>query len=229
LDRSAFGTLGRLGLKEEPAGKIRVFAIVDCWTQWLFYPLHRAIFVLLSFIEQDGTFDQSKPIHTLLNEMEKQKLTNTFCYDLSAATDRLPAALQVRLLSFFLGDAMANAWIGLLTMRGYQLPKDKTIPGADGSTLYYGTGQPMGALTSWAMLALTHHCIVQWSWWRVVTQRKLGYTWFTLYAILGDDIVIADKAVAREYLNIMEELGVGIGLAKSLISSSKTIEFAKRF
>jgi hypothetical protein len=25
--------LGRLGLKDEPAGKVRVFAMVDCWTQ----------------------------------------------------------------------------------------------------------------------------------------------------------------------------------------------------
>jgi len=27
--------------------------------------------------------------------------------------------------------------------------------------VYYGTGQPMGALSSWALLALTHHAIVQ--------------------------------------------------------------------
>lgn len=27
------GPLGKLGLKHEPAGKIRVFAMVDCWTQ----------------------------------------------------------------------------------------------------------------------------------------------------------------------------------------------------
>jgi len=25
--------LGKLGFKEEPAGKVRVFAMVDCWTQ----------------------------------------------------------------------------------------------------------------------------------------------------------------------------------------------------
>jgi len=52
-----------------------------------------------------------------------------------------------------------------------------------------------------------------------------------LYALLGDDIVIADGRVAREYLRLMETLGVGIGLHKSLISrkGKKVIEFAKRF
>ena len=63
----------------------------------------------------------------------------------------------------------------------------------------------------------------------MLARKKLDFTWFTLYAILGDDIVIADNAVAKEYLKIMDELGVGIGIAKSLISSSKVIEFAKKF
>lgn len=30
-------------------------------------------------------------------------------------------------------------------------------------SVYYSVGQPMGALTSWGMLALTHHAIVQWA------------------------------------------------------------------
>jgi hypothetical protein len=48
------------------------------------------------------------------------------------------------------------------------------------------------------------------------------------YALLGDDIVIADKAVALKYLALMEEIGVEIGLAKSLISHTGSLEFAKR-
>lgn len=47
--------------------------------------------------------------------------------------------------------------------------------------------------------------------------------------MLGDDIVIANGRVAREYLVIMAALGVGIGLAKSLVSRNGTLEFAKRF
>lgn len=47
--------------------------------------------------------------------------------------------------------------------------------------------------------------------------------------MLGDDIVIANGLVAREYVRLMSELGVGIGLAKSLISRKGGLEFAKRF
>lgn len=44
----SFSCLGRLALKEEAAGKIRVFAMVDAYTQWALYPLHREIMSTLS-------------------------------------------------------------------------------------------------------------------------------------------------------------------------------------
>jgi hypothetical protein len=56
-----------------------------------------------------------------------------------------------------------------------------------------------------------------------------GKYWFSNYAVLGDDIVIADGRVAREYRSIMDQLGVKIGLEKSLVSRKGALEFAKRF
>lgn len=47
--------------------------------------------------------------------------------------------------------------------------------------------------------------------------------------MLGDDIVIANRDVAEQYQFLMRDLGVGIGLAKSLVSSKGTMEFAKRY
>jgi hypothetical protein len=75
------------------------------------------------------------------------------------------------------------------------------------------------------MLALTHHMIVQLAAFRV------GYRgWFEEYAVLGDDVVIANSKVARAYYSIMvHELKVSIGLAKSLVSWNGSFEFAKRF
>lgn len=56
--------------------------------------------------------------------------------------------------------------------------------------LRYSVGQPMGALSSWAMLALTHHAIVK------IASYKAGYRrGFDLYAILGDDITIGKYSV----------------------------------
>jgi len=84
--------LGRLGFKEEPAGKVRVFAMVDPFTQWLFDKLHRRIFELLSLIPQDGTFDQVQPIYRLFDWKKKKELTtrssiSLHSFDLSSATD----------------------------------------------------------------------------------------------------------------------------------------------
>lgn len=79
----------------EAAGKVRVFAIVDAWTQSLLSPLHRALFALLRQIPQDGTFDQLAPV----KKLHERKLKEMFSFDLSAATDRLPIALQTDILA----------------------------------------------------------------------------------------------------------------------------------
>lgn len=92
-------------------------------------------------------------------------------------------------------------------------------------SLSYQTGQPMGALSSWAMLAITHHLIVQKSWRMAYPSEDKA--WFTDYEILGDDIVIFDKLVADTYLSYMRLLGVEINLSKSVVSNNGSFEFAK--
>lgn len=84
----------------------------------------------------------------------------------------------------------------------------------------------MGALSSWGMLALTHHFIVQVAAWRVgFPKHKL----FKQYAVLGDDLVVGNASVARSYLYLMENIGVGINLSKSILSfKGRGLEFAKR-
>lgn len=51
--------IGKLSKKLEAAGKIRVFAMVDVWTQSLLKPLHLALFSFLKSLPNDGTFDQN--------------------------------------------------------------------------------------------------------------------------------------------------------------------------
>ncbi|KAL0283772.1 UNVERIFIED_CONTAM: putative mitochondrial protein [Sesamum radiatum] len=52
---------------------------------------------------------------------------------------------------------------------------------------------------------------------------------FKKYAVLGDDVVIADAKVASVYKSVLQRLGVAVSLPKSLISNSGCIEFAKKF
>lgn len=226
------GDLGRLAALDEPAGKVRVVAMVDIFTQWLFHPLHKRIFDFLRQIPTDGTFDQLMPIERLLKRRPQGPF---YSYDLSAATDRLPLQIQKILLSPILTSWGAEVWGSLLVGRPYYIlhkQAQKALPDigrGDLRSVEYATGQPMGAYSSWAMLALTHHAIVQWAALRagVVT---FGSKWFLDYALLGDDIVIANKGVASEYEVLMKLLGVEIGLHKSLISvRGLALEFAKRF
>jgi hypothetical protein len=202
--------LGKLSEKKEAAGKVRVFAITDVWTQSFLSPLHLSIFEFLKTLPMDGTFDQLKPLNALLS----RGLKNFYSYDLSAATDRLPITLQEQILARIFGESFAKAWRNLLTERPWY---HKGIP------YLYAVGQPMGALSSWGMLALTHHMIVQVAASRVGHKRM-----FRDYALLGDDICIADTAVAKSYLSLMTDYGVDINLSKSLESDIGVSEFAKR-
>jgi len=49
-----------------------------------------------------------------------------------------------------------------------------------------------------------------------------------LYAVLGDDVVIADSSVAKAYVALMTYLGLDINQSKSLESTIGIAEFAKR-
>lgn len=101
------GALGQLQTKEEAAGKIRVFAMVDIWTQSALKPLHSFLFSILRSIPNDATFDQDAAVKRCF---EKVKIANkSFGYDLSAATDRLPISIQAAIISSFFGKEFSNA------------------------------------------------------------------------------------------------------------------------
>jgi len=217
--------LGKLSLKPEPAGKTRVFAMVDSVSQMVLKPVHDRLFSLLRVIEQDGTFDQMAPAKRLV----AKGLTSFWSFDLSSATDRFPILLQHTVMGLLLGPAMASEWAALLVMRPYLVPaghdqKIKPFKVPSEGVVTYGAGQPMGAYTSWAAFSLTHHILVQWAAYKAYAK----ISWFKDYALLGDDIVLADAKVAREYLLLIRAIGVEVGLAKSLISSNGSFEFAKR-
>lgn len=214
--------LGKLSIKEEAAGKVRVFAIADILTQSVMAPLHKAIFRFLKRIVQDGTFDQTKPLDLLLTKFREGKIDDGFwSFDLSAATDRLPIKFQRDVLHIFLGDEeFASLWMDILVDRDWYFQNDTYQP--ESTNLRYSVGQPMGALSSWGMLALSHHVVVQ------IAANRVGIDGFRDYALLGDDIVIGNKAVAMTYHHLMTSiLGVDINSSKSLVSKH-TFEFAKR-
>lgn len=199
--------IGKLGVVYDQAGKARIVAMVNWWIQLSLLGLHNSIFDWLRTLETDGTFNQSAPLQRLL--VNRLPDHHFYSFDLSAATDRLPIDLQVQILNTL--GVNGDLWRNLLD-----------IPYSyKGELIRYSVGQPMGAFSSWAMLALTHHVLVQYS------AKLAGLETFNHYAVLGDDIVINHNEVASQYLHVMKLLGVSINPNKSVISY-EVVEFAKR-
>jgi len=208
---------GRLHSIMEPAGKVRVVAICDYFTQVGLKPLHEYIFSLLKRNPNDATFGQQEAVDRFA-AMGHQEI---FSYDLKAATDMIPVQLYREVLEPLIGRTGADLWVQLLSERTFLAPKDLRKGGTE--WVRYSRGQPMGALSSWAGLALCHHALVQFA------AKRAGLEgWFTAYLVLGDDIVIADARVAGAYLSICEEFGIKVGLAKSLVSKRGLMNFASQ-
>lgn len=205
--------LGRLGVVYDQAGKARVVGITNYFLQIFLKPYHDAVFKILETIPQDGTFNQYRPLEALFyyKPWEKPNTDVYHSFDLSAATDRLPIEIQVDVLNQ-LETGLGNTWRSLLDFEWIS-PNQKHL-------VRYSVGQPMGAYLSWAMLAFTHHVIIRYS------AHRVGIENFKHYCVLGDDVVIQNPLVAKEYLELMKHLGVSINLSKSVISD-KFVEFAK--
>jgi hypothetical protein len=240
-------TLGRLHALYEPAGKVRVVAIVDYWTQAVLKPVHEWMFGVLNLLPTDATFDQEGAVKGFAQKGFKE----IYSLDLKSATDTIPMGLYIKLFEPIFGSTLVNLWKALLVDRDFlkpaELRSDKEevlyatrlhaltgskvswhaawkLPLKTDQVVRYMTGQPMGALSSWSSLALVHHLLVQFSAYTVRYEEK----WFMDYLVLGDDVVIADRLVAERYQLILASFGITIGLAKSYISKEGMFNFANQ-
>lgn len=203
---------GKLAAILETEGKVRVVAMFDYWTQWALKPIHDDLLHILKRIPMDRTFSQD-PFHDWKNDENR-----FWSLDLSSATDRFPLFVQTKVIKALYGENIGKAWANVLVNRNFT---DPSIDSKD-EVHRYNTGQPMGAYSSWATFALTHHFVVQWA------AYKAGLTDFTDYILLGDDIVIKNDRVAQIYIGLMTKWGVEISQSKTHVSYH-TYEFAKRW
>lgn len=232
--------LGRLFNFGAAGGKLRTVAICDYWTQIAVKPVHDFLFDILRALgSNDATFDQQGTVDSYW----ARGLKPHWSYDLSAATDSIPIHLYVQVLApFFMeedGDyekaySKAVLWSRILTDRDFGIPSPrKGERFFTGSRLFrfirYCTGQPMGAYSSWASMALVHHALVQFAHWLKDTELATNASWFDTYLVLGDDVDISqDEKVASNYVQICADFEVKIGLAKSLRSLDNFFEFANQ-
>lgn len=208
-------TNARLAYLSDKAGKTRVVYILNYWIQELLKPLHDVMFKWLRKQPQDGTFVQSKAVETVRLWTEQGK--PCYCYDLTAATDRWPKAHQAIAIKALAGQTWLEVWDWCLGIDPYSQPHSKWV--------CYNVGQPMGAYASWAALAISHHMLIRFCISRVKSS-------WDCYVVLGDDVVISDSKVAKEYKTLLSSLGVTISQGKSVLPELQEngcgAEFAKQ-
>lgn len=209
--------MARLGRKLEGSGKVRIFVMGNPVIQTLLRPIHDWSMGILKHLKTDGTYHQHRPLDGLIG------IRVLYSYDLKSATDLFPAELIRSLVISFFGVEFGAAWYDLITGSSINVPDQRYII-KDPRRTQFTRGQPLGLYSSWSLFTMTHHMIVWMAAERVYPGRI-----FSNYAILGDDLVIGDAYVAKEYSNLLTSAGGVISKEKSLISSSGCFEFAKRF
>jgi hypothetical protein len=213
-------SLRKLSFFSDKEGKTRIIGILDYWSQSCLRPLHLRINSMLKKIPMDCTFDQNR----FTSFLPQIRLRNNHfsSIDLTAATDRMPISLQKRVVEHIYGSKLkADAWERILVGLPFNI-SGKT------ESVKYGTGQPMGAYSSWPVMALTHHVIVQVAAQRQGLSGSRLRPLFESYALLGDDLVIAHDLVAKEYKNLLSLLDMPFSIEKTHVSKH-TFEFAKRW
>jgi len=205
------GNIRKLSIVNDPEAKARIIAIFDYWSQTWLRQIHEIHFNFLKRIPFDRTFTQDPIITSDINGHKY------YSFDLSSATDRFPMSLQRLMMKHMFDDELANKWKSILVDFPFYVPWESKL---HDTFVSYNAGQPMGAYSSWSTFTITHHYLLH------VIHKRLGLTEM-FYQILGDDIVIWNDDVAKEYQEYMRKLGVGISIPKSNISSNM-YEFAKR-
>jgi hypothetical protein len=205
----------RLHFISEGGGKTRVICIGDIWTQIALKPIHEYLMNSLKKISWDGTSSHNNVAVKLCHWT---KDTAFHCFDLKAATDRMPIELQEMVITNLLSSEISCVWSSLI--------KDRKIKNKE-EVIRYAVGQPMGFLSSWASMAMAHHVIIAFSYLKAGVKPR---DW--KYVVIGDDMAISNKDAAGHYLNTLQKLGMPIAIAKSIIpvdGVQNVAEIAKRY
>lgn len=150
-----FYRAGRLAQSIEGRAKRRIFAIGNYVCQRLLQPIHHWLMAVLRGLPTDGTFNQSAPLLRLVNRKKY------FCYDLTAATDRMPLKVLFHTMASMLGSKFASSTVNsTLALHTFEVPfvgcrgkrrrdPDSLISYArDQNVVSFVVGKPLGDLTT---------------------------------------------------------------------------------
>ena len=206
----------RISFLQDKAGKTRVVAIGDHWSQSALYPIHKLFMKGRKIMNTDCTYRHNHLSDTLKYYTSNSKFVGTV--DSTAFTDRLPTIPQKQVVSNVLGESIAESWLNLLTEREFTAVKGNK----DKTKLSYSVGQPIGIYSSWAVGVTTLHALVEYSAYIV------GKPNYRKYLVLGDDLSIFDEEVYFMTIKNLNRLGIQTNLDKSTVSTYSA-EIAKQY
>jgi hypothetical protein len=195
----------------EYEGKTRIIGLCDYWSQVALEPLALQFFHILNKLPQDQTFGQADGCR----ELQFSSSVTYYSFDLTAFTDRFPMSIITTLLKVMYNSEFSDNVTKILSSVPFWVPDLDVF-------LTYSVGNPMGTKASWALTTVCHHLILYWA----CINLNLNFI-NAKYKMLGDDIVIWDKALALEYQRLIQLVGVGISSNKTIIGTSG-FSFAKR-
>lgn len=199
----------KISLVHDPEAKCRIIGVLDYWSQTVLKPLHDQLNSCLKVFKADCTFNQE----SFLSKLPPQG--PYYSLDLSKATDSFSVEFQERVLARLTSPEYARSWRQLIAGQEFYVPWN-------GTTIKYECGQPMGAYSSWPMFTLCHHIIVQ------IAGLRAKHPGFHDYVLLGDDIVLTDEEVVKNYKILIKSVGGSFSEQKSHVSND-TYEFCKRW
>jgi hypothetical protein len=123
-------------------GKNRYIALLDWLSQGTLAPLHHVLIEIISLQCKgtDFTHDQFSSIAVIQDFYNRGY--EAFCFDLSAATDRLPILLESKAIQCCgLSEAGCNAWKNIMVGEAF-------FSVSTGTFVRYSVGQGIGAYSS---------------------------------------------------------------------------------
>jgi hypothetical protein len=199
--------------------KRRPIAVPNRFIQMGLLPFQMQLDALLRRFPKDCTFNQSRFDVKITNRVSNPSLY-VGSVDLSQATDNLPLSWGTAVIQMLIETIEKTRYpISTSVLYSYILFLDASR-GAwmnNGYPAYWTVGQPLGTLPSFDMLAITHNCLCE----ALAFARGLSHS---PYCILGDDLLIFNKRLRKDYILLMQSVGVPLSLQKSY--EGNLVEFA---
>jgi hypothetical protein len=197
---------GEVHFLQEPGYKLRSIASPYRLFQVASEPLKNDLKLLVSSIPWDCTHDQGRAFGPIQEAIKKHSVVHSV--DLSNATDYFPLEVQEIVLQTIYGIDCPYVELFRDVSRSFF---DSEI-----GMIRWNKGQPLGFGPSFFTFTLSHGLLLY---------ALNGYKWDHDFYVVGDDVVILNDTLYRQYINALRHLGCPYSPDKS-ISSRTLAEFA---